>query len=339
MWAKRCLWYRFVVACTMSSTDSDITPPSSPILNVESPSERSKSPPPLSVASNLTRQVQVKPTDDSSDSSASKTEYEQLATSRKRSSTARHEQYSLNCSLPVPSKGAPSSTKKLKQVKREDGSTTSEEEVNIHVDSRQPDVVRTKPLRSFLIDDILSHKPKRSHSSTVCSKTNGHAEQGVHVAHNDHRLQCSPTNYAKIVRPWDVPAARLAAPSAFPTFSPPNPFNGSYYHSPLFLRQHAHSPQTTVRPRSADEDTRSEASSDVAESPGGASNCNTINSPLDALFELANKAFDRPEEKCGGEFEMMIRRARRLVHRNESRVRAEHSTPLSVFLAFPFDEI
>ncbi|XP_077542696.1 transcription factor LBX2-like [Haemaphysalis longicornis] len=84
-----------------------------------------------------------------------------------------------------------------------------------------------KPLTSFFIKDILSHKPARRASG--------------------------------IVRPWDLESA---------------------------------SPGRR-RPRSTDEDSRSERSeSDSADSPAAAPQQHSSTSPLDALFEMTSKAFE-----------------------------------------------
>lgn len=95
-----------------------------------------------------------------------------------------------------------------------------------------------KPLSSFFIKDILSHKP------------------------------CGASGAAAIVRPWDLDSST----------------GGS-----------------RRRPRSADDDSRSERSeSDSPESPAVA---NPNASPLDALFEMTSKAFEGLEanEKANGE--------------------------------------
>lgn len=96
-----------------------------------------------------------------------------------------------------------------------------------------------KPLSSFFIKDILSHKP------------------------------CGASGAAAIVRPWDLDSST----------------GGS-----------------RRRPRSADDDSRSERSeSDSPESPAVA---NPNASPLDALFEMTSKAFEGLEanEKANGEW-------------------------------------
>lgn len=159
--------------------------------------------------------------------------------------------------------------------------------------------VPAKPLRSFLIDDILSHNATRSQHP--CSTRSLYDN-------NNKQLDSPPSlanSFPKIVRPWDVAGhARPAHHTTSHSMSPPaNGFSGPHHHA--FLRQsNNRSPQLHpgLRPRSADEDTCSDASSDIQpDSPAPRNSNNTINSPLDALFELANKSFD-DTEKCRGEY-------------------------------------
>lgn len=103
----------------------------------------------------------------------------------------------------------------------------------------------SKPLSSFFIKDILSHKP----------------------------ASMQRTSLPGIVRPWDLDGAGASRRS---------------------------------RPRSADDDSRSERSeSDSPESPAVA---NPNASPLDALFEMTSKAFEGLEanEKASGEYHTFL---------------------------------
>jgi hypothetical protein len=113
-----------------------------------------------------------------------------------------------------------------------------------------------KPLTSFLIKDILSHKPKHC-TNIINSESRG------------------------IVRPWDLDTSHH------------NTLHHNHNH-----RSHHHINNfgciaSNRRPRSADDDSRSERSeSDSPESPASNSVVGALTSPLDALFEMANKAFD-----------------------------------------------
>ncbi|XP_054159603.1 transcription factor LBX2-like [Oppia nitens] len=105
-----------------------------------------------------------------------------------------------------------------------------------------------KPLTSFLIKDILSHKPKMC-TDIINSETRG------------------------IVRPWDLDTSQ----------------HNTLHHINNFDRISHHN----RRPRSADDDSRSERSeSDSSESPTISGTNNALTSPLDALFQMTTKAFD-----------------------------------------------
>lgn len=131
----------------------------------------------------------------------------------------------------------------------------------------------SKPLTSFLIKDILSYKPK--HHSSPCTN----------VTYNEHH----PIN--GIVRPWDLDT------NNFRNHRIQNHLKNTFGHP------HPSSLVQNRRPRSADDDSRSERSeSDSLESPASTSALNAITSPLDALFEMTSKAFDGVDgsEKSSG---------------------------------------
>ena len=172
-----------------------------------------------------------------------------------------------------------------------------------------------KPLRSFLIDDILNHKPKRSQSSTMsttCTTTTTTS-------------RCANTG-AAIVRPWDLPSNNRSTSHKRPyphRASPPlhsRSLSGYERSHSLYIRNRtSSSPKVNgIRPRSADDDSQSEASSDMSEDPAmgrpgdgsGNNGKGDGNSPLDALFELTNKALDRVNgDKSGGEY--LVRKSSR----------------------------
>lgn len=234
--------------------------------------------------------IRVTTDDDSSDSGRSsklcpeKKKKTKEAYSRKRH-RAEHHRQSSNMGFPCGTGGGPLS-KDLKG-EQEDSLDSSDEEAG----RRPPELVRSKPLRSFLIDDILGNhtKPK---------------QQAAHLAgsHLDHQL-CSASSLARIVRPWDVVAPRPSfGSSAF----------GSLASARQHQQQHARSPPGGGRPRSANDESfdGSEASED-SESPVSSSNGkvhssnnnNTHSSPLDALFQMTNKTLDNLNntDKTGGE--------------------------------------
>ncbi|RWS16174.1 transcription factor LBX1-like protein, partial [Dinothrombium tinctorium] len=140
---------------------------------------------------------------------------------------------------------------------------------------------RHKPFKSFLIEDILNQKPKRT--SNHRSSSNG-------------SKNCEMRNQERaIVRPWDSVAFLNTTTSN----------HGSNRHNECSSHSLGHKlPVFHFRPRSADDDTRSERSDHsetLADSPSNGNNDNQ-NSPLDALFELTNKAFDATHrnDKSGG---------------------------------------
>ena len=124
-----------------------------------------------------------------------------------------------------------------------------------------------KPLTSFLIKDILSHKPKQC-TNVVNSESRG------------------------IVRPWDLDTSQ---------------HNTLHHHNHHINAHHINTFGRMVpnrRPRSADDDSRSERSeSDSSESPVSNSVNGALTSPLDALFQMTTKAFDGIDgsEKSSGE--------------------------------------
>ena len=107
--------------------------------------------------------------------------------------------------------------------------------------------------------------------------------------------------FPHFVRPWDF-GSGMAFNAQMYSHTLGSSFTGGN------SRAYTASPQV-VRPRSADDDTRSETSSDqTPESPAAhRSNGGDVggvnSSPLDALFALTNKPFDeaRHDDKNGGE--------------------------------------
>lgn len=120
--------------------------------------------------------------------------------------------------------------------------------------------VSDRPLTSFLIKDILSHKPKHC-TNIINSESRG------------------------IVRPWDLETSHHQ-----------NHHNNHNTHHHKHLSHHMNNFGRIApnrRPRSADDDSRSERSeSDSPESPTSNSVVGALTSPLDALFEMTSKAFD-----------------------------------------------
>lgn len=138
-----------------------------------------------------------------------------------------------------------------------------------------------KPVRSFLIKDILSSSAEDSADS-----------------------KGEPRGF---IRPWDTESSPTSylnqlnmATSIFQSLQ----YSAlSGLHPGLNLFQHPYQAALSNyrivpnrRPRSADDDSRSERSeSDSPESPASNSANNAGSSPLDALFEMTSKAFDRNE--------------------------------------------
>lgn len=138
-----------------------------------------------------------------------------------------------------------------------------------------------KPVRSFLIKDILSSSAEESPDS-----------------------KCEKRGF---IRPWDTESAPASyinqlnmATSLFQSLQ----YSAlSNLHPGLNIFQHPYQAALSNyrmapnrRPRSADDDSRSERSeSDSPESPASNSANNANSSPLDALFEMTSKAFDRNE--------------------------------------------
>lgn len=141
---------------------------------------------------------------------------------------------------------------------------------------------KCKPLRSFLIKDILSHNTDTD-AVGVKEETRG------------------------FIRPWDIDNSQSTylnqlnmATSLFQSLQ----YNAiSSLHPNLSLFQSTYQSALNNyrlvpnrRPRSADDDSRSDRSeSDSPESPASNSANNAGSSPLDALFEMTSKAFDRNE--------------------------------------------
>lgn len=200
-----------------------------------------------------------------------------------------------------------------------------EEEVRVKAESMSPakkTLAPVKPLRSFLIDDILNHKPKRSQSSTSNNNNSLTPATTATTTPTSGRILATGSS---IVRPWDLPSQSRHKRSSLPYASRASPplhsrsLSGYERAHSLYLRTRtSSSPKVSggIRPRSADDDSQSEASSDMSEEPstgrstsghnGGNNNSSGSkgdgNSPLDALFELTNKALDRVNgDKSGGE--------------------------------------
>ena len=142
---------------------------------------------------------------------------------------------------------------------------------------------KCKPVRSFLIKDILSPKDSDKDFDSVDCK-------------NESR---------GFIRPWDTDTV----PSTYISQLNMAMFQSLHYsaitslHPSLNLFQNPYQAALSNyrvmpnrRPRSADDDSRSERSeSDSPESPASNSANNSGSSPLDALFEMTSKAFDRTE--------------------------------------------
>lgn len=194
-----------------------------------------------------------------------------------------------------------------------------EEEVRVKIESVNPAKKTTaKPLRSFLIDDILNHKPKRSQTSI----TDSTITPATTATTTPSSARCLNSG-SSIVRPWDLPAQNRHKRSPYTQrASPPlhsRSLSGYERAHSLYLRTRtSSSPKVSgIRPRSADDDSQSEASSDMSEegTTAGRSGGNNSssgkgdgNSPLDALFELTNKALDRVNgDKSAGEWMLVDR--------------------------------
>lgn len=145
-----------------------------------------------------------------------------------------------------------------------------------------------KPLRSFLIDDILSYKPKKD-ASVKQSNASASSKSSTIVNNSNNSLSAS-----QIVRPWDT-ESRSAWPGARGSSSQPLDVSSKH------LRDFA-------RPRSADDESfdGSEVSED-SESPASSTyhkSNNVISSPLDALFQMTSKTLEaiNNTDKVGGTF-------------------------------------
>jgi len=150
--------------------------------------------------------------------------------------------------------------------------------------------INNKPLTSFLIKDILSIKPPKRSNNVVNSD--------------------SSDSNRNIVRPWDLGNSRNSSHNHNHNHNHSNHHrhhdhdhnhNRTHhvhhhpYHNHHHNHHHNHSRAVSNRrPRSADDDSRSERSeSDSSESPASVSAVAAgITSPLDALFEMTSKAFD-----------------------------------------------
>lgn len=147
---------------------------------------------------------------------------------------------------------------------------------------------KCKPTRSFLIKDILSDKEAEKEYDSV-----------------DNNNKNEPRGF---IRPWDIESSPTSYINQLNMAT--SLFQSLHYsaiaglHPGLNLLQNSY--QTALsnyrvmpnrRPRSADDDSRSERSeSDSPESPASNSGQNNAgSSPLDALFEMTSKAFDRNE--------------------------------------------
>lgn len=160
---------------------------------------------------------------------------------------------------------------------------------------------KSKPLRSFLIKDILSDNNNKDFSDSD--------------QNNDdklHKINRKNSEASRgFIRPWDDNDAmanqyltQLNMASSFIQTLQYNAALGSLHPNHLALLHSTYSGafnnyqalHHNRRPRSADDDSRSERSeSDSPESPSSQTTSNVVSSPLDALFEMTSKAFDRKE--------------------------------------------
>lgn len=145
----------------------------------------------------------------------------------------------------------------------------------------------TKPLRSFLIDDILSYKPKQDAAGKPSAAT-GSSKPGAIITN-------SSLSALQIVRPWDTePLAGRA-----------QPWPRGQQHGQLLESKH----RDFARPRSADDESfdgseASESSESPAPSNGKMGHGNALSSPLDALFQMTSKTLEglNNNDKIGGEW-------------------------------------
>lgn len=150
-------------------------------------------------------------------------------------------------------------------------------------ESMSPD--KCKPVRSFLIKDILSPNDLDKEFDSLDAKSESRG----------------------FIRPWDTdsgPNTYLSqlnmATSLFQSLhysALTNLHPGlNLFQNPYQAALSSYRVMPNRRPRSADDDSRSERSeSDSPESPASNSANNSGSSPLDALFEMTSKAFDRNE--------------------------------------------
>lgn len=175
--------------------------------------------------------------------------------------------------------------------------------------SASPD--KSKPSRSFLIKDILSGSSKNDTASATAPTPT--TAPGTMAEPNK-------PDGASFMRPWDIesnPSNYLnqlnQAASLFQSIHSYNALAGlhpsslSLFHNAYANTMKNYRVMPNRRPRSADDDSRSDRS-ESPESPASAS-ANAVSSPLDALFEMTSKAFDRNENSdktSGKEMSMFI---------------------------------
>lgn len=140
---------------------------------------------------------------------------------------------------------------------------------------------KCKPVRSFLIKDILS--------SSAEDSADGKGENRGFIRPWD--TESSPNSYLNQLNM----ATSLFQSLHYSALSGLHPGLNLFQH-PYQAALNNYRMMPNRRPRSADDDSRSERSeSDSPESPSSNSANNAGSSPLDALFEMTSKAFDRNE--------------------------------------------
>ena len=164
---------------------------------------------------------------------------------------------------------------------------------------------QSKSLTSFLIDDILKHTPKGSHSSlsSFCSKSSKKS------ANYENR---SCINNKRIVRPWDLKSSSSNSDCIKSKFEKLHRRIAYFKSTGIHHSRHLISPERLDRmSQSADDDSRSDRS-DQSQSPASPSSDldkpglnNSISSPLDALFEMTSKTLEglNNNDKLGGQFD------------------------------------
>lgn len=189
----------------------------------------------------------------------------------------------------VEEKSFESPTKKLcteyNRIKFEFSKEMDKDTSNASADSAAGD--KCKPVRSFLIKDILSSESNPEQSPRTPVKSGGGG--------------------GGFIRPWDIDSTQHSylnqlnmAQTLFQQLqynaitSQLHPNQLSLFQSSYANALNSYRLVPNRRPRSADDDSRSERSeSDSPGSPASTTAANAVSSPLDALFEMTSKAFDR----------------------------------------------